>query len=79
MMTCMRTTLDLDEDVLLAVKEMASAQRTSIGKVLSRLARKGLDQPKSSAKVRNGVPVWPSTPGRLVTNALVQKILNEED
>ena len=29
--------------------------------------------------VRNGVPVWPSQPGRVITNAHVQKILNEEE
>ena len=31
----MRTTLDLDEDVLQAAKEMAAAQGTTAGKVLS--------------------------------------------
>lgn len=36
----MRTTLDLEEDVLLAVKEIARMRGQSIGKVLSDLARK---------------------------------------
>jgi hypothetical protein len=71
--------LDIDDDVLLAVKEIALANRVPAGKVLSALARKGLEPPKARVKVRNGVPVWPSRPGRVVTNALVQKILNEED
>ena len=38
----MRTTLDLDEDVLQAAKELAEARNTTAGKVLSELARKGL-------------------------------------
>ena len=71
--------MDIDDDVLLAVKEIALAQKVPVGKVLSTVARRGLERPKSRVKVRNGVPVWPSRPGRVVTNALVQKILNEED
>ena len=38
----MRTTLDLDEDVLQAAKELAELQGLTAGKVLSELARKGL-------------------------------------
>ena len=38
----MRTTLDIDEDVLLAAKAMARRQRRSAGSVISELARKGL-------------------------------------
>jgi hypothetical protein len=54
----MRTTLDLDEDVLQAAKEIAATRGTTAGKVLSELARKGL-APTRSARVRNGVPVLP--------------------
>jgi hypothetical protein len=71
--------LDIDDDVLLAVKEIALSQRIPVGKVLSSFARTGLERAKSRVEVRNGVPVWPSRPGRVVTNALVQKILNEDD
>ncbi len=38
----MRTTLDIDDDVLLAVKELARRQRKTAGGVLSELARLGL-------------------------------------
>ena len=79
MIRAVRTTLDIDDDVMLAVKEIAVAHRIPAGKVLSNLARKGLQRPKARARVRNGVPVWPSRPGRVITNALVQKILNEEE
>jgi len=71
--------LDIDDDVLLAVKEIALAKRIPAGKVVSSLVREGLERSKPRAKVRNGVPLLPSRPGRIVTNELVQRILNEED
>ena len=55
---CVRTTLDLDEDILHAAKEIASARGTTAGKVLSELARKALT-PSKTARVRNGVPLLP--------------------
>jgi hypothetical protein len=39
----MRTTLDLDADILRAVREMASANATTAGKVMSDLVRKALE------------------------------------
>jgi hypothetical protein len=54
--TTMRITLDLDEDVLQAAKEIAAARGTTTGKVLSDLARKALT-PAHSSRLRNGVPV----------------------
>ena len=38
----MRTTIDLDCDILLAAKEIARAEHTSLGKVISRLVRQAL-------------------------------------
>jgi hypothetical protein len=38
----MRTTLDIDDDILLAAKELARKDRVSAGRVLSTLARAGL-------------------------------------
>ena len=57
----MRTTLDLDPDVLQAAKELAAARGTTAGKVLSELARKGLDTPRTE-KLRNGIPLFPRRP-----------------
>jgi hypothetical protein len=57
----MRTTLDLDEDVLQAVKELAEVRGLTAGKVLSELARKGLE-PAARPAVRNGVPLLPRRP-----------------
>lgn len=38
----MRTTIDLDEDVLLAVKDLAKHRQESIGRVVSDLTRRAL-------------------------------------
>ena len=57
----MRTTLDLDEDVLQAAKEIAATRGTTAGKVVSELARKGLAPTRGAParNIRNGVPVLP--------------------
>jgi hypothetical protein len=55
----MRTTLDLDEDVLQAAKELAAVRGTTAGRILSDLARKGLESSAGQARTRNGVPLLP--------------------
>jgi hypothetical protein len=62
MIARMRTTLDLDADVLQAAKELAAARGSTAGKVLSELARKGLESPRTPVRVRNGVPLLPRLP-----------------
>jgi len=57
----MRTTLDIDDDVLNAAKELAIAQRSTAGRVISDLVRKAL-RPTGTARVRNGVPLLPRRP-----------------
>jgi hypothetical protein len=57
----MRTTLDLDADILQAAKELASARGMTAGQVISELARKGLDAPRTGP-VRNGVPLLARRP-----------------
>ena len=72
----MRTTLDIDDDVLQAAKELAQARKKTAGQVLSDLARRGL-VPKQTEKVRNGVPLLPYRPGRIVTVEMVEDLLDE--
>ena len=75
----MRTTLDIDDDVLQAARERADREGRTIGKVLSELARRGLTS-RSGAGVgapRNGVPVLPSR-GAVVTLEHVQTIRDRE-
>lgn len=71
----MRTTLDIDVDVLQAAKELADMQGRTIGQVLSELARKGLAPKKPSVRVRNGVPLLP--PRRPGAPLLTMKFVNE--
>jgi hypothetical protein len=59
--SAMRTTLDLDEDVLQAAKELAAARRSTMGRVVSELLRKALT-PARHGRVRNGVPLMPALP-----------------
>lgn len=77
----MRTTLDIDDNVLAAVKEIAAATRSTAGAVLSQLALKGLASPSTGDKAStiNGFPVFdipaeasPVTPG------LVKALLTDE-
>ena len=64
----MRTTLDLDDDVLQAIKELGTLKRKTAGQILSELVRQALAPPSPSpARVRNGVPLLPSLPGRRIT------------
>ena len=54
----MRTTLDIDDDVLQVAKELAALHGKTAGQVLSELARKGIS-PAGTYRIRNGVPVLP--------------------
>ena len=74
----MRTTLEIDDDVLGAAKELAARAKTTAGKIISELARKAIQQHQmtSTIKVRNGFEILPAD-NRVVTPQLVQKILEE--
>jgi hypothetical protein len=72
----MRTTLDLDDDVLEAAKALAAMHGRTAGQIVSELARKGL-APTVKQKVRNGVPLLPAGSGRIVTPQMVEDALDE--
>ena len=78
----MRTTLDIEDDVLQAAKEIAGRERSTAGLVLSRLARAGLRGEGQSrgagTKLKNGVPVFPARRDEVVTLEHVQKLMDEE-
>jgi hypothetical protein len=59
----MRTTLDVDDEVLAAVRSLASQRGQTMGRVISDLARSAL-APQSAGRVRNGVPLFRPRPGR---------------
>ncbi len=75
----MRTTVDLDEDILLAAKEIAYRRDKSIGQVLSDLAREALTQEPEAAD-RNGVPLFPIRENAtVVTLDLVNQLRDEPE
>ena len=76
----MRTTLSIDEDVLLAVKERARRENRTIGAVLSDLARQAMTQePDSSSSQRELYGFEPfEHRGPAVSNALVDRLRDDE-
>jgi hypothetical protein len=78
----MRTTLDIDDDVLQAAKELARRERKSAGRVLSELARRGLAKDTFSAKTAAKEVFLGFRPfthrGAIVTNETIDW-LREED
>ena len=75
----MRTTLDIDDDVLAAAKELAAAGKTTAGQVISDLARKALTPSASQTlEYRNGVPLLPRA-GKIITAEMVEGWLEDDE
>ena len=78
----MRTTLNIDGDVLSAVKELAKRERTTTGEFVSNLlrealrARSGSAGPRRSRRDVYGFKPIPSG-GEVVTNELVDELRDE--
>ncbi|MFP4301997.1 MAG: hypothetical protein ACLFQZ_08230 [Spirochaetaceae bacterium] len=80
----MRTTLDIDRDVLETAKEIARKEKKSAGAVISEFARRGfyggalsVSETEESYRERNGVPVLPPT-GTLVSETSIRRIRDTE-
>lgn len=74
----MRTTLEIDDDVLVAAKERARAEGRTAGAVLSELARKGLSgspTPPEGGEFLGFRPL--GRRGAIVTNELIDRIREE--
>ena len=76
----MRTTLDLDDAVLKAVKAIARAKRETAGRVISSLARQAMTQPSGNREIvmKDGFPLLRKT-GAVVTPELVEQLLDRAD
>lgn len=75
----MRTTIDLDEDVLRVAKHLAQEREQSLGRVLSDLVRRGL-RPSDKIAPRSGrIPILPRKPGAKPVTAQAVKDLLETD
>ena len=77
----MRTTLDIDDEVLAAAKEMARREHKTAGQVLSELARRGLLQSSSATESSQPASIHGFRPfasrGGVVTNALIDQLRDE--
>ena len=73
----MRTTLAIDDDVLIAVKAIAQQQHRSIGEVVPELARRALHRPQPST-MRNGIPLLPRGGDRPVVTLQTVNALRDE-
>jgi hypothetical protein len=75
----MRTTVDLDEDILKVAKHLAQERGQSLGRVLSDLARQAL-QPVCQTTVKHRViPTLPRKAGaRPVTAQIIKELLEAE-
>jgi hypothetical protein len=73
----MRTTLDIEEDVLFAAKDLARREKKTAGQVISELARKGLTG-AGALTAREPKAVYGFRPfpkeGRIVSNELINKL-----
>lgn len=76
----MRTTLEIDDDVISAARELARLKGQGLGRAISDLARRGL-VPDSSPDVEweDGIPVWIHKPGAVaVTSEMVRGLADDE-
>lgn len=77
----MRTTLDIEPDILQVAKDIAASEHSTAGAVISKLARAGFQataqNTSKSKNQRNGIEMLPSR-GEPTSLAHVQAIMDEE-
>ncbi len=78
----MRTTLDIEDDVLQAAKERARREHKTAGQVVSELLRQALTAPTVPSVVREAPAIYGLRPfpsrGGIVTSELINKIREED-
>jgi len=81
----MRTTLDIDEDVLAAAKERARREKKTAGQLISQLLRQAMTQPAGEAFLRTQEPAAHygfqpfASRGTLVSDELINRLREDED
>ena len=73
----MRTTLVIDDDVLVAAKAIAEQQNRPLGEIISDLARRSLHRPRPGAE-RNGIPLLSPQPGAPPVTLEIVNALRDE-
>ncbi len=76
-MNGMRTTLELDGDVLEAAKQQAKARGTSLGQFVSHVLRQSLAGYDGERRMRNGVPLFVPKPGERSDLSVVNALRDE--
>jgi len=75
----MRTTLDIDDDILAEAEEMAAAQNTSVGAIISELVREFLKRrPSPGSTYRNDFWSIPKRGEGVVTPELVDRLAEDD-
>lgn len=87
----MRTTLDIDDDILFAAKELARREKKSLGQVISDLARRAFATPppgptnteaQAPSKVSERLATYGVHPlpkrGGVVSNELIDRLRDAE-
>ncbi len=76
----MRTTLNIDDDVLETVKTLALRDRKPLGMVVSSMLRRAVEPPTSAPRAtRNGMPLFPVSPNaRVVTPEHIKELLEDD-
>ena len=73
----MRTTLDIENDILFAAKDLAKREKKTIGQMISDLARRGLTS-GATLSTREPKAVYGFRPfpkeGRVVSNEMINKL-----
>lgn len=73
-----RTTLNLDDDVLESAKLLAAQERKPLGVVISDLLRRAVTPAAQAPVERNGILLFPvSKRARAVTPEIVKELLEE--
>lgn len=76
----MRTTLTLDDDVLVSARALAAQRGVPVGTIISELARRGLAPTTRPATIRNGIRLFPVRPDAgPVTPELVKALAEDVD
>ena len=73
----MRTTLDFDDDLLAAARQLARQQGVTVGRIISELARQSLAA-RAPLKVRNGALLFVPKAGASKPDLLTVNKLRDE-
>jgi hypothetical protein len=74
----MRTTVTIDDDIFEAARAQAQASGMRLGKVISVLARRGLERDNRAVETKNGLRIFRNPTDEIIPADRVRKILDEE-